>query len=120
WNWSWNCDEATPAALPEAASGSTIWIWNWQWSCAGSPGPVPAVPTLCVQCNLAVSIRVASPGDDGDVTQSNLLTSSASVSNTAGTLRALDESGASFPLAPPMPFVPEPVLVPPPIPPPPV
>ena len=79
------------------------------------------MPSVCVQCNIALSIRIASPGNDGDVTQSNLAASSANAASSAGTAAytaaqsAVPPLPASFP--PPVP--PLPVFSMPPIPPPP-
>jgi hypothetical protein len=75
------------------------WIWNWTWNGA------PSLPSVCVSCNIAVSIRIASPGDDGGVTQSNIAQSVAS-----STTAALTSVTAAQPALPtglaPAPFVP--------------
>lgn len=132
WNWSWNCDKSTLAAPPQAPAGSTVWLWNWQWACAESPGVAPDVPTSCVQCNLAVSIRVASPGDDGPVTQSNQVVASATTYNVAAVTQKIVEAAAEAPVLPlpPQPALPDlpipavavapPVIPAPAIPPPPI
>jgi hypothetical protein len=122
WNWSWNCDQSTLAAPPRAPAGSTVWIWNWQWSCAGAPGPAPDIPAACIQCNVALSIRIASPGDDGAVTQSNEVISAVTAYNTAALAQNISELAAAPPQPQPVTVdVPRPPVPPlPPIPPPPV
>jgi hypothetical protein len=110
WNWSWNCDPSSAPAVPTPPAGATIWIWNWQWDCpSGAPAPAAAVPSVCVQCNVAVSIRIASPGNDGDVTQSNLAATSAA-SSAASSASAASAAAAPQPVA-------QPALPPPPVPP---
>ncbi len=85
WDWSWSCGDA-PAQLP-AVKGDNLpdtWNWNWAWNCGGS-GPTlannetekttqyqPAL-TQYHPINVNVSIRIASPGDDGPVTQTNVV-----------------------------------------------
>ena len=77
WNWSWNCADnpSDPGAPP---AGATAWTWNWNWDCPTTSS------TSCSACNTAISIRILSPGDDGDVTQSNAATST-SVAQTIST-----------------------------------
>ncbi|HET7127944.1 MAG TPA: hypothetical protein VFJ93_02585 [Gaiellaceae bacterium] len=82
WNWTWNCSD--PTSVPTPPPGAAAWIWNWQWSC---PGAAPAA--ACTQCNVNFSVRVASPGDDGNVTQSIADISSLAVQS------ALDERAMS-------------------------
>ena len=104
WNWSWNCDPSSAPVVPSPPAGSTVWIWDWQWQCpGGAPGPAPAVPSVCVQCNVAVSIRIASPGDDGAVTQSNLAAASATAANAASAALTAAQLVAQSAGAPPLP-----------------
>jgi hypothetical protein len=76
------------------------------------------VLSSCVQCNLAVSIRVASPGDDGDVTQSNALSSIASAANVADiaqtALASTPPVPTPFVVVTPAPQIPAPPEIPPP------
>jgi hypothetical protein len=62
-----------------------VWVWHWNWSCDGvEPPPVElGSATVCVACNLAVSIRVGSPGNSGDITQSTQILSNAVAANAA-------------------------------------
>ncbi len=127
WNWSWNCDPSTVPAVPSPPPGSTVWVWNWQWDCpGGAPAPTASVPSVCNQCNIAVSIRVGSPGDNGDVTQTNAAVSSAAAANAATTGLGATQAAApaSVPAVdafrpPPVPSLPGPIFTLPPIPPPP-
>ena len=71
------------------------------------------VPSVCVQCNVAVSIRIASPGNDGDVTQSNLVAASAASSSSSSGVASTQP--VAQPALPPPPVPPSvPVVVPPP------
>ena len=116
WNWTWNCDPSSAPAVPAPPPGSTIWIWNWQWDCPGGAPATAAVPSVCVQCNVAVSIRIASPGNDGDVTQSNVAAALAAASSASSTAPVAPVAPVVVPLPPPPPLV----LSLPPIPPPPL
>lgn len=51
-----------------------MWVWNWDWNDVVN----------CSLCNVSISVRVLSPGDNGDLTQTNtvLATSVASVLDT--------------------------------------
>ncbi len=87
WDWNWSCDDAgAPAQMP-AVTGDQLpdtWNWNWDWNCGGSePGTANSDPESGEQyqpvitqyhpVNVNVSIRIASPGDNGPVTQSNIV-----------------------------------------------
>jgi hypothetical protein len=71
WNWYWNCatEEALPA-VPAPPAGATTIVLNWHWDCADPPPPLDVSDVMvCTSCNIAISVRVGSPGDTGDVTQ---------------------------------------------------
>ncbi len=95
-----------PLHLPERRSGSGTGSGTAR---RALPRLAAAVPSVCVQCNVAVSIRIASPGNDGDVTQSNLAAASAA-SSAASSARLPAAAAASQPVA-------QPALPPPPVPP---
>jgi hypothetical protein len=106
WNWTWNCDPATaPQGLPQAPSGTTVIVWNWHWSCNGAPPPPASVTTatVCVACNIALSVRVASPGDSGDVVQQ---IGAAAANAVAGIEAAAHVPTSATPAAAVMPAVP--------------
>jgi hypothetical protein len=73
WTWTWNCDGAS--SLPAPPAGVTGWAWNWNWDCNATA--VPALDLGQYQSpitqyqpeNTNIGIRIASPGDDGPVTQ---------------------------------------------------
>jgi hypothetical protein len=110
WNWNWNCDGSSipdaPAPPPDAAS-ITI---NWNWNCPGmTPPPLSSVgTTICVDCNIAIAVRVASAGDSGAVTQLAGAADAPASANGAAIAQAVVQETA--PPAPPE--------VPPPVPPP--
>lgn len=97
WNWDWNCDTSDIQA-PPANAGATTLVWNWHWSCADSrPVPLDVVgTTICVSCNIAVSLRIASPGDTGAITQ----TIAAQTLATVAAVGAAVQQGAQVPVAP--------------------
>jgi hypothetical protein len=90
WNWFWNCasDEGVPS-VPAPPAGATTIVLNWHWACADAPPPLDiAGVTVCTSCNIAISVRISSPGDTGDVTQSIAATTAAAASNVANTIQA--------------------------------
>jgi hypothetical protein len=94
WNWFWNCasDEGVPA-VPAPPAGATTIVLNWHWACADAPPPLDiAGVTVCTSCNIAISVRIGSPGDGGDVTQSIAATTAAAASNVADTIQAALQS----------------------------
>jgi hypothetical protein len=106
WNWFWNCatDEATPAVTAPPANATVI-VLNWHWDCAEEPPPLDVTGvTVCVSCNVAISVRVASPGDSGDLTQSIAASTAAAATEIAGTIEdALQSATAPPPPPPPTP-----------------
>jgi len=113
WNWNWNCSDPstgtssiTPSNLPD-----DVWTWNWNWACDTAAPPIPA----CSGCNLAVSIRILSPGDDRDLTQSIVGTAQSIAKNVNDTVQQATQTVVQppaivqTPVFPPLPLV-EPVL----------
>ncbi len=97
WNWSWNCDpsDVPVTNVPVGQPGTTI-IWNWHWSCGDVAPPPLSVTggTLCIACNIAISVRIASPGDSGDVLQTISSVASAAATNAASIVQdALQAAG---------------------------
>ena len=73
WNWNWNCDPASvPPEQNTVANGT--WTWNWNFNCNQANAPpgsdqYQGTPTQYQPGNTNISIRIASPGDNGAVTQ---------------------------------------------------
>src|SRR5580765_5016263 len=90
---------------PTQAQPTTI-ILNWTWDCADVvPPPLDiASVTTCVGCNIAISVRVGSPGDSAGVTQTTQVDAAAIASGVAEATQA-----ASQTVVPPQP----PVVAPP-------
>jgi hypothetical protein len=81
WNWVWHCAPAIDPAtvpFPENLPDNAIVNWVWDSSCsAPTSAPIPdqyqnSSPQYHQQ-NIVVTIRVNSPGDDGAITQGNVL-----------------------------------------------
>jgi hypothetical protein len=76
WYWNWDCLGANPISpiSPDAsANGSMPSSWTWIWNCGGNNSQYQIeTPTGYQQINANVSIRISSPGNDGNVTQINL------------------------------------------------
>jgi hypothetical protein len=89
WNWNWNCDPGSTPTLPGLPPGTTTIVWNWHWSCPDAPPPTLDVAgvTICTSCNIAISVRLASPGDDGDLTQSIAAQAAATVNEVAAAVQ---------------------------------
>jgi hypothetical protein len=105
WNWSWNCDmgEAV-AAVPQPPPDATAIVLNWHWSCAEAPPPISVAGiTLCASCNIAISVRIGSPGDTGNLAQSIASSAATTVASVAETIQsALQEAApAREPSTPP-------------------
>ena len=105
WNWNWNC--ATPPAAPPNPgtinNATGTWPWNWNHNCEQpqSAGQYQGVPTQYQPQNLNVSIRVASPGDNGPVTQ----TIAAITETTATTVNTIAQTvGQTLQTAAPAPI----------------
>ena len=80
-------------------------VLNWHWDCAEPPPPLDVAGiTVCDSCNVAISVRVASPGDTGDLVQSIAAETAAAASDIAGTIEtALQSAPAPAPVIPPAP-----------------
>jgi hypothetical protein len=79
WYWSWNCLDAvpfSPISPTGSGSGSVPISWTWIWNC-GDNNEQYRGETLpgFQQQNTNISIRFASPGDDGPVSQVNVAVS---------------------------------------------
>jgi hypothetical protein len=103
WNWFWNCatDEGAPVVTSPPANATVI-VLNWHWDCAEPPPPLDvAGVTVCVSCNVAISVRVASPGATGDVTQAIAAATAAAATDIADTIEdALQSATAAAPIPP--------------------
>lgn len=84
WTWNWSCGDAPVGdiAIPFGID-TREWNWNWNWNCgddeagsanntdeslSGYHAPVAQYRPV----NINVSIRIASPGDNGPVVQANV------------------------------------------------
>jgi hypothetical protein len=84
WTWTWSCgDVMSPTIVVPAEYLQQIWNWNWNWNCGGNTnanantGSQPSsqyqpVTSQYQPINVNISIRIASPGNDGPVVQTNL------------------------------------------------
>jgi hypothetical protein len=103
WNWDWNCDgSATGDALDPVAATTGTWVWNWRWSCGDAAQGASAA---CELCNTSLSIRVFSPGDDGDVVQAAVSSAVSLAASAAAITQSLVETAAAAlppPRAPPV------------------
>lgn len=78
-----------------------MWVWNWDWNDVVN----------CSFCNVSISVRVLSPGDDGDLAQTNVITST----SVSGVIESLQQALAQQSVAPTPVALPAPPLVAPPI-----
>src|SRR6478672_2218955 len=108
WNWYWNCatDEGVPD-VPAPPPGATTIVLNWHWACAAPPPSIDlAGITVCTSCNVAISVRVGSPGDTGDLVQSIVTSTAAAAANLADTIEAAAQTAippSASPIASPIP-----------------
>src|SRR3954447_24202612 len=107
WNWYWNCktDEAVPS-VPSPPAGATTIILNWHWACADPPPQLDvAGATICVACNIAISVRVGSPGDTGNLAQTIAAQTQATAAGVTHTiqsaLQAVPQVATPVPPTPP-------------------
>src|SRR6476646_7607597 len=85
-------------AVPAPPAGATTIVLNWHWACADAPPPLEIEGmTVCTSCNIAISVRVGSPGDAGDVAQSI-----DAATDVAGTIQAALQTATPL-SAPPTP-----------------
>jgi hypothetical protein len=98
-------------AVPAPPAGATTIVLNWHWACADPPPPLNiAGVTVCTSCNIAISVRIGSPGDTGDVTQSIAATTAAAASNVADTIQAALQAAIPPPAPPGGNPVPDPAV----------
>jgi hypothetical protein len=110
WNWDWNCDEASqPDGVPQLPAGAAAIVWNWHWSCGdvAPPSLSNTGVTVCLSCNIAVSVRIASPGDSAAVSQATGVGAAADAGNVATTIQTVTQTVVQAAGPPP-----EPVVVP--------
>jgi hypothetical protein len=75
-------------AVPSPPAGATTIILNWHWACDEPPPSIDVAGiTICTSCNIAISVRVGSPGDTGDVAQSILASATAAAADVADTIQ---------------------------------
>jgi len=76
WSWQWNCLSSPDlTAISPISSGSTSMPtnWTWIWNCGENAGQYQSGTGPQYQpSNVNVSIRVASPGSNGPVSQVNV------------------------------------------------
>ena len=82
WTWNWNCGDPAPEIPVPAEAGTQNWTWIWNWNCGDSePSPSNSAgnnaqyqPTMTQYrpININVSIRINSPGNNGNVVQTNV------------------------------------------------
>ncbi len=84
WTWTWSCgDVISPTIVLPAEYLQQIWNWNWNWNCGAntngngnsgsqSSSQYQPVTSQYQPINVNISIRIASPGNDGPVVQTNL------------------------------------------------
>jgi hypothetical protein len=101
WTWTWTCgDVMTPTIVLPAGYLQQIWNWNWNWNCGAntngngnsgsqSSSQYQPVTSQYQPINVNISIRIASPGDDGPVVQTNLAVAMPVVVQTASNRTAL-------------------------------
>ena len=117
WNWYWNCatDEGTPS-VPAPPAGATTVVLNWHWACADPPPTLDVAGiTVCTACNIAISVRVGSPGNTGDVAQTIAAQTAAAATGLAHTIQTALQTvpTAATPLPPMPPAVVIPAVAPP-------
>ena len=85
-------DDPTPVDLPDPPPDATRIVINWNWDCEGvDPPPLSAASvTDCTGCNIVINVRVASPGDSGDVTQTTQVEATSVTAGVAEATQALD------------------------------
>jgi hypothetical protein len=108
WTWTWSCGGAVaPEIVLPANYLRQIWNWNWNWNCDGKnsekrntetelPSQYHPVTSQYQPLNVNISIRIASPGNNGPVVQTNLAVAA------AGLLPAVDVRPAALPLPGPL------------------
>ena len=77
WNWQWDC-VSVPAFTTAFAGGSSTGItpnnWIWNWNCGENTTQYRGETTgQYLPINVNVGVRISSPGNDGPVTQTNVV-----------------------------------------------
>jgi hypothetical protein len=84
WTWTWSCGDAIAPSIELPADYlQQNWNWNWNWNCAGNnsgigstgsqlPAQYQPVTSQYQPINVNISIRIASPGNNGPVVQANV------------------------------------------------
>lgn len=76
WSWQWDCVSVPAISMisPDGSNGSSVpRNWTWIWNCDGNAEQYQGATVGQYQpSNVNVSIRVASPGNDGPVSQANV------------------------------------------------
>ena len=112
WSWQWDCLSAPDFTAISSGGSGTGYLptnWTWIWNCGDNPGQYQgAASSQYRPSNVNVSIRIASPGADGPVTQSNIAVAvgSSAASHTATTIAG--ESTSAIPTIPGLPSLPVP------------
>jgi hypothetical protein len=76
-------------SVPAPPAGATTIILNWHWACGDPPPPLDiAGITVCTSCNIAISVRVGSPGNTGNTAQSIVTSTAAAAANVAASVQA--------------------------------
>jgi len=79
WSWRWDClSRPDFTAISSEVTGTEAMPsnWNWIWNCGGNDGQYQGMTSSQYRpSNVNVSIRIGSPGNDGPVSQSNVLVS---------------------------------------------
>jgi hypothetical protein len=122
WSWQWDCVSVPAISLISPGGygdNSAPKNWTWIWNCGDNSGQYQDATAAQYQpSNVNVAIRIASPGNDGPVTQANVAVAvSAGVSVPHGASTSAG-AGASAPAAAPssVPTVSLPALALPPVP----
>ena len=79
WYWEWDCASTPLSAVVspiDSKSDSLPSSWTWIWNCGDNSGQYQKTTAdQYQQANTNISIRISSPGDDGPVSQTNVVIS---------------------------------------------
>jgi hypothetical protein len=123
WNWTWNCDPRTaPQAELPADAAAPNWVWNWAWNCdvepitEGDSARYQSDDSQYQVENVNVTIRVGSPGDNGDVNQTSSAAVTAAATDVASTAQTIEVSPPPAEVQPLPPLADPRVVIPVPVP----
>jgi len=92
WSWQWDCVSVPAISMVSPGGSSNASVprnWTWLWNCGSNPGQYQGATAVQYQpSNVNVEIRIASPGNDGPVSQANVafaVSAGASVPHGAST-----------------------------------